>query len=203
MNTSTTARYSFPENFFDKPLCPQEIANLKRELPSVKVRIRHLNIRDNDRHLADSKQIVLDKKELIEEIKEDIAYGKEFPIESTPHIWATTGDGAIMLQKARDILTLQQLTVKQFKKKATLLAYIYNGNKVEAEKRLTPYKESLGDCFEYYEEHSKTMGIIIEEGTDDTENYIGEENLDENIRRIAETLQKESNIVENYFKICC
>tara|TARA_R110002153_G_scaffold74456_2_gene193444 strand:+ start:379 stop:987 length:609 start_codon:yes stop_codon:yes gene_type:complete len=202
MTTSTTARYYFPENFFDKPLCPQEIANLKRELPSIKCRIRHLSIRDNDTHLEESKLIVVAKKKTIADLKADIELGKTFPNFSNPHIWATT-EAPVMLQKVRDILALQQLTVKQFKKKATLLAYIYNGNKVEAEKRLTPYKESLGDCFEYYEEHSKTMGIIIEEGTDDTENYIGEENLDENIRRIAETLQKESNIVENYFKICC
>ena len=202
MTTSTTARYYFPENFFDKPLCPQEIANLKRELPSIKCRIRHLSIRDNDTHLEESKLIVVAKKKTIADLKADIELGKTFPNFSNPHIWATT-EAPVMLQKVRDILTLQNLTVKQFKKKATLLAYIYNGNKVEAEKRLTPYKESLGDCFEYYEEHSKTMGIIIEEGTDDTENYIGEKNLDENVRRIAETLQKESNIVENYFKICC
>ena len=202
MTTSTAPTYYFAEDFFDKPLCPQEIANLKRELPSVKIRIRHLSIRDNDTHLAESKAIVVAKKKVIDDIKADIELGKTFPNFSNPHIWATT-EAPVMLQKIRDILTLQNLTVKQFKKKATLLAYIYNGNKVEAEKRLTPYKESLGDCFEYYEEHSKTMGIIIEEGTDDTENYIGEENLDENIRRIAETLQKESNIVENYFKICC
>lgn len=202
MTTSNNDLYYFAEDFFDKPLCPQDIANLKRVLPSVKHRIRQYNIPDTDRQLASSKQIVLDKKVVIAEIKADIEEGKTYPIGSRPHIWATT-EADDMLQKVRDILTLQNLTVKQFKKKATLLAYIYNGNKVEAEKRLTPYKESLGECFEYYEEHSKTMGIIIEDGTDDTTNYMGEENLDENVRQIAETLQKQSNIVENYFKICC
>lgn len=202
MTTSNNDLYYFAEDFFDKPLCPQDIANLKRVLPSVKHRIREYNIPDTDTQLAESKLIVVAKKKTIADLKADIELGKTFPSESDPNIWATT-EAPVMLQKVRDILTLQNLTVKQFKKKATLLAYIYNGNKVEAEKRLTPYKESLGDCFEYYEEHSKTMGIIIEEGADDTTNYIGEANLDENVRQIAETLQKQSNIVENYFKICC
>lgn len=206
MTTSTVPKYFFAKDFFDKPFDEQKVAEVKQVVSSVKLRIKKRELPNATNSVIKSREIVENMKEEIKEVKMKILGAKMLK-----HTGEAEGVDEYLeyyednLKSGRILLHLQNLTLLQFKKKEVILAWIYKSNTEKVKQRLTAYKESLGECYEYYEEHSKLIGINICKGDEATTvgDYMGEANLDENIRQIAEELQHESNRIENYFKICC
>ena len=200
--------YEFKKDFFDKPIDPLEIEEIKmRALPSVKLHIKYKELKDANYSVKESRNIINQLKAEINEIKDDLETSKKMDWENLKMEgymeWVEKAED--QLKHNRLLLHLQNLTLLQFKKKEIILSWIYKGNKAEVEKRLTPYKVAMGECFEYYEEHSNKLGLIIQLGDPTTTegDYMGEKNKDENIRKIGEELQTEANKAENFYKICC
>lgn len=196
-----TNLFKFRHDFFDKPISPLEIAQLQsRALYSVKHHLRYKELPSANNSVVESRKVV---NELKEEIKQTIVDIEE--MNKMDLMGEFTGYAQEAVEHSRKLLHLQNLTLLQFKKKEVIYSWIYKGNKEEVEKRLTPYKVAMGECFEYYEEHSNEMGITIQLGNPTTTegDYTGEKNKDENIRKIGEELQNEANKVENFYKICC
>lgn len=203
-----TDYYSFKENFFDKPLDPQEIAELKiRALPSIKHHIRHYELANANNSVVQSRRVVNELKAEINEAKDDIEQMNEIAegIKVKVGVEGWLENAKDLIKHNRIVLHLQNLTLLQFKKKEIIYSWIYKGNKAEVERRLTPYKEAIGECFEYFEEHTDKLGLTIQTGDPNSTvgDYEGDKSKDENIRQIGKQLQTEANKVENFYKICC